>query len=320
MNADSPPLAIRTFRESDRPGVIALWAQTLGHAVEVDRDLDFIQRWSNARLYVGLIGDTIVATAAVGHEGNRGWLHRVATHPDHRRKGYARALIAQGEAWLARLDLPKVNLQIRGHQPGVQAFYESIGYVVEDRTSMGKRLVPVGTGLPVIDITVTHLEMTAAPRVPAPPPPALKLAVLRAEPISVPFYRYLYNTVGETWLWWDRRRMSDATLAAIIGDKAVEVYVLYVNGEPAGFIELDRRDEGAIAIAYFGLMPHFIGRGLGPWFLHWGIDVAWRYKPARLTVSTCTLDHPKALALYQRMGFEPVRQSKRQMVHPGHAP
>ena len=314
------PLAIRSFRESDRAEVIALWAMTLGHAVEADRDLYFIQRWPNARLYVGHVGGTLVATAAVGHEGNRGWLHRVATHPMHRRKGHAKALIAAGEAWLAKLDVPKVNLQIRGHQPDVQTFYERLGYVVEDRTSMGKRLVPVGTPLPMLDVIVTHLEMTAPPRLPAPPPPAVKLAVLRAEACSVAFYRYLYNTVGERWLWWERRRMSDETLAAIIGDKAVEIYVLHAAGEPAGYIELDRRKPGEVAIAYFGLMPHFIGRGLGPWFLRWGIEAAWRTSPAKLTVNTCTLDHPKALALYQRMGFVPVRQGKRQILHPGNAP
>lgn len=314
-----PPLEIRRYREADRDSVTALWDATLGHAVETDRDLTFMARWSNARLFVGEVGGTIVATAAAGHEGNRGWLHRVATDPAHRRKGYARRLIAHAEAWLMSLDVPKANLQIRGRQPDVQAFYESCGYIVEDRTSMGKRLVPVGEPLPMLDVTITHLEMTAPPRGPAPPVPSLKLAVLRADEISVAFYRYLYGTVGGPWLWWERNRMSDEALAAIISDKAVDVFVLYAAGEPAGYVELDHRKAPEAAIAYFGLMPHFIGRSLGPWFLHWGIDAAWRRKPTVLRVNTCTLDHPKALALYQRMGFAPVRQEKKRIMHPGRA-
>ncbi len=311
-----PPFEIRRYRESDREAVKALWDATLGHAVEVDRDLAFIARWDNARLFVGLVAGTIVATAAAGHEGNRGWLHRVATDPARRRKGYARRLIAHAEAWLASLDVPKVNLQIRGRQPDVQAFYERCGYVVEDRTSMGKRLVPVGTPLPLLDVTITHLEMTAAPRAPAPPVPALKLAVLRADECSVAFYRYLYATVGGPWLWWERTREPDDVLAAYLADKAVDVFVLYAAGEPAGYAELDHRKAPDARLAYFGLMPQFIGRRLGPWFLHWAIDAAWRRNPAVLRVNTCTLDHPKALALYQRMGFVPVRQEKKRIVHP----
>src|SRR5215470_8657427 len=149
------PLEIRPYRESDREAVKALWDATLGHALEVDRDLTFMARWSNVRLFVGTVAGAIVATAAAGHEGNRGWLHRVATDPAHRRKGYARQLIAHAEAWLASIDVPKCNLQIRGRQADVQAFYESCGYVVEDRTSMGKRLVPVGAPLPMLDVTIT---------------------------------------------------------------------------------------------------------------------------------------------------------------------
>jgi GNAT superfamily N-acetyltransferase len=312
-----PPLEIRRYREADRDAVKALWEVTLGHVLEVDRDLTFMARWDNARLFVGLVAGTIVATAAAGHEGNRGWLHRVATDPACRRKGYAKRLVAHAEAWLASLDVPKVNLQIRGRQADVQAFYESCGYVVEDRTSMGKRLVPVGAPLPTLDVTITHLEMTAPPRGPAPPAPSLKLAVLRADECSVAFYRYLYATVGGPWLWWERTREPDDVLAAYLADKAVDVFVLYAAGEPAGYAELDHRKAPEARLAYFGLTPHFIGRRLGPWFLHWAIDAAWRRNPAVLRVNTCTLDHPKALALYQRMGFAPVRQEKKRIVHPG---
>jgi NAD(P)-dependent dehydrogenase (short-subunit alcohol dehydrogenase family) len=92
----APPLEIRRYRESDRAAVKALWDATLGHAIETDRDLTFMARWDNARLFVGAVAGAIVATAAAGHEGNRGWLHRVATDPAHRRKGYARQMIQQG--------------------------------------------------------------------------------------------------------------------------------------------------------------------------------------------------------------------------------
>jgi len=134
--------------------------------------------------------------------------------------------------------------------------------------------------------------------------PRPDLTVVRAVKPTVSFYRYLYNMVGEQWQWVDRHKLSDEQLAAIIRDPAVEVYVLYVNGVPAGYAELDRRQFPDIELAYFGIMPEFIGQKLGPYLLRWSIDKAFSYSPRRLWLHTCTLDHPKALATYRRAGFQ----------------
>lgn len=159
-----------------------------------------------------------------------------------------------------------------------------------------------------LEVVITYLEMRAAlPRIPR-PAPKRKLALLRAEAMPVHFYRYLYNTVGERWLWYLRRAMDDATLAAVIHDPRVEIYVLYVGGAPGGFAELDRRQPDEIEIAYLGLMPEFIGQGLGRYLLDWAVDTAWRYAPGRLWVNTCNLDHPRALQTYQQAGFVPYKQ------------
>ena len=82
---------------------------------------------------------------------------------------------------------------------------------------------------------------------------------------------------------------------------------LYVAGEPAGYVEIDRRQAPDVSLNYFGLMPEFTGRGIGWYFVNWAIDSAW--EPAARGVSsvdTCTLDHPRALQIYQRAGFQPL--------------
>ena len=84
----------------------------------------------------------------------------------------------------------------------------------------------------------------------------------------------------------------------------MEVFVLHVRGVPAGYVELDRRIEDEVEIAYFGLVPDFIGRGLGPALLGWALERAWSCGPRRVWLHTCSLDHPKALAVYRRAGFE----------------
>jgi GNAT superfamily N-acetyltransferase len=317
---------IRPYEPRDRDGVTALWQAAFPQTgAAAASDIEVCVRTGHGALFVGSLDGTMVAALIAGFDGNRGWLHRVATRESYRGRGYATRLVAHAEAYLAELGAPKVNLQLLASNAGVQAFYEKRGYVVEPRIAMGKRFtkkpplaLPSGDEVPPgrLRVVITHMEMQARPRLPTPPLPAFKIAVLRADQISVPFYRYLYNTVGAPWLWYERRRLSDEALAATIQHEHVDVYVLYAAGEPAGYVELDRREWPDVELAYFGLVPHFIGRGLGPWFLHWAVDTAWAGSPRRVWVHTCNLDHPKAMALYQRMGFVPFKQETKRIVDP----
>lgn len=155
----------------------------------------------------------------------------------------------------------------------------------------------------IVEVTTTYLEMRTRPTAPlGPPPPGVQ--VVRAVRPSVRFYRYLYDGVGLPWAWYDRRRMAAGELAAILADDAVEVHVLWRDGVPAGYTELDRRAAGQVELAYFGLLPEAIGQKLGPWLLAWSIHEAWR-RPGveRAWVHTCTLDHPSALRTYLAAGF-----------------
>ena len=155
-----------------------------------------------------------------------------------------------------------------------------------------------------IDTVITFLEMKRPPDAAPPETSAEGVTVDLEEAPSVEFYRHLYDTVGAPWLWYERRLLDDEALAVIIGDPAVDIYVLRVEGAVAGYSELDRRAPPDIDIAYFGLVPEFIGRYLGPYLLGWTVARAWARRPARLLVNTCTLDHPKVLALYESFGFK----------------
>ncbi|MFY8106918.1 MAG: GNAT family N-acetyltransferase [Elstera sp.] len=169
-----------------------------------------------------------------------------------------------------------------------------------------------------IDVTITHLEMLAAPKTPALPQPVSQnpLVLMVARNPNLRFYRFLYGSVGDPWLWYERRKMEDAKLSAILNDPAVEVTVAYVGGVPAGYFELDGRKPGEVELAYFGLMPDFIGLKLGPYFLDCAIRKAWARGPKRVWVHTCSLDHPKALSLYQRAGFVPFAQESHRIPNP----
>ena len=160
-----------------------------------------------------------------------------------------------------------------------------------------------------IETVVTYLEMRAPPATPPIPPPRDGLTIVQALQPTASFYRYLYDTVGEPWLWGDRKKLSPDALRAIVQHPDVEVHVLYVHGVPAGYAELDARTEPEIELAYFGLIPEFIGHRLGPYLLSFAIHAAWRRRPRRFWVHTCTLDHPGALAVYRRAGFQPYKEA-----------
>lgn len=153
-------------------------------------------------------------------------------------------------------------------------------------------------------LVTTYLEMTGQPTMVPPPQPAGKFAILRAENPRPEFYRFLYNSVGGEWTWWERNQLSDEALMAAIGHDMVEIYVIYAKGCPCGYVELDRRTGNDIELAYFGVAAGYRGRGIGPYLLRFGIDQAWTYNPSRLWLHTCNFDSPKALPLYQRMGFD----------------
>ena len=124
------------------------------------------------------------------------------------------------------------------------------------------------------------------------------------------FYRYLYRLVGDPYHWVSRRRLSDGELATIVSDPAVYLYVLYVCGAPAGFAEIDFRTQKTAEIKFFGLAPDYLGRGLGRYFLIQTLELAWDLGPKRVKLETCTLDHPAALPLYQKLGFTVFDQRK----------
>lgn len=170
------------------------------------------------------------------------------------------------------------------------------------------------TGADVLFARVTHLEMPAPPAHRVPMPLGPKLAVLRAKEMPPAFYRYLYEQVGKPHHWLLRRNLSDTALVAIIHAQSTEIRVLYVDGSPAGFFELDlSRLPGEAEIAYFGLTPDFQGRGLSRFFLSEAVFSAWAHEPARVVIHTNTLDSPRALQLYQRGGFSPYAWSQEEV-------
>jgi len=131
------------------------------------------------------------------------------------------------------------------------------------------------------------------------------LLPLRHPPLQ--FYRYLIDRIGRKWHWQDYLCLSDAQLAARIHGPQRDMRLLLIEGAPAGFFDLDRRDESTVEIVYLGLMEHVSGRGLGKWLLSEAMVTAFSTGVRRIILKTCSLDHPAALPVYRNAGFEIIQ-------------
>lgn len=165
----------------------------------------------------------------------------------------------------------------------------------------------------LIDYQITWLAMTERPKAPPPPRPAnIETALIGAHRPPADYFLYLYRAVGAAYQWTDWLDRPRAELESFVHNPEVRLYTCMVEGWPGGFFMLDTRESGICDLAYFGLVPQAVGRGLGSWLLGTAIRMGWeRPGVARLTVNTCTLDHPAALGLYQRLGFEPHARERR---------
>ena len=133
---------IRSYRPDDELDVIQLWKKIFPNTPSHNDPLKDIQTKLEVQSDLFLIAETnqqLVGTAMAGFDGHRGWVYYLAVDPAYRRKGIGTALMKKAEKLLAHIGCSKLNLQIRANNSDVQAFYEKLGYGVEDRISMGKR-------------------------------------------------------------------------------------------------------------------------------------------------------------------------------------
>ena len=159
-------------------------------------------------------------------------------------------------------------------------------------------------------VTTTYLEMTSRSQL-RPARAKTAMTLVRAEIPCPELNRFLYSAVGARWWWYTRLPWDYARWLAYLDRPELETWVAYVSGTPAGYFELEGQGEGNVEIAYFGLLPGFVGKGVGGELLTAAITRAWDMGAARVWAHTCDLDHPAALPNYQARGLRMFRTEQR---------
>lgn len=170
----------------------------------------------------------------------------------------------------------------------------------------------------LVDVTTYYLEIPTRADAKLSLSSDPNVQVIEAREPLVAFYRFLYSAVGSEYNWTDRLAWSDEKLLNYLRQPHISLHVLYVNGTPAGYIELNRQpSEPGTEVAYFGLIPHFHGKGYGKFLLSYGIQQAFEGDPERVWVHTCSLDGPFALQNYQARGFRLYKTTVHQQLVTG---
>ena len=162
--------------------------------------------------------------------------------------------------------------------------------------------------MPSVSVVRTYLEMLSPADLRAAREPSDAPTLQRIEDCPVSFFRYLYTEVGRAYHWTDRLAWTDDQVRAHLADPSVTLWLLSSRAAPAGYFELRRHQDRSVEVAYFGLLPEFVGRGWGGHLLTLAVRSAWELEPERVWLHTCTLDHPAALPNYLKRGFRPVRE------------
>jgi len=167
-----------------------------------------------------------------------------------------------------------------------------------------------------IEVTRTYLEM----RDPSELNPALnddpRIRIEQILDCSISLFRHLYVEVGRNYHWVDRLPWTDEQIRAYLDQPEISLWLLTLDDATAGYFELRRCEDGATEIAYFGLLPEFIGRGLGKHLLTCATQQAWADGANRVWLHTCTLDDKAAIPNYLKRGFRAFKTEKYQTNWP----
>ena len=160
------------------------------------------------------------------------------------------------------------------------------------------------------EVTRTYLEMRSRSELLAARSDDPRVRIEEIHDCAPSLYRALYVDVGKNYHWIDRLPWTDEEIAAHLNQPEITLWLITFGGATAGYFELRRCEDGSVEIAYFGLLPEFLGRGLGKHLVTCATEQAWADGANRVWLHTCTLDDPAAMPNYLKRGFLPFKTEK----------
>jgi ribosomal protein S18 acetylase RimI-like enzyme len=142
QQAKTEALTIRAATPEDQNQVVALWSvcNLVASGNDPVGDFQLALGRNGSDILICEDADGVVSTVMVGHDGHRGWIYYLATHPSKRQQGLGRKMVQAAEGWLVERAITKINLMIRETNLEVMRFYEQLGFLSIPIAVMQKRL------------------------------------------------------------------------------------------------------------------------------------------------------------------------------------
>lgn len=183
-----------------------------------------------------------------------------------------------------------------------------------------------GSSIPermLIEVTITYMEMNSPDQLVPGRVPSAPLEMQKLDPASAPLFRSTYGRIASPHDWRSRSDWSDEAWEKLLSRQDVHAWSARMDDEVAGLLELEAQPGGDVEIGIFGLVPEFLGKGLGGHFLTLATRLAWDLTApdgtatTRVWLHTSSWDHPHAKRNYERRGFRPFRTEQRERQIPG---
>jgi ribosomal protein S18 acetylase RimI-like enzyme len=135
MQQDSPKVSIRKCRAEDVPAILQFWqeAEATPSVTDTAQALTRAIAANSARALVAEMDARLVGTIIGTFDGWRGNIYRMAVHPDYRRRGIGRALVAEIDQWLIEQGATRVTALVEKDHDWATRFWIAVGYGVDHR-------------------------------------------------------------------------------------------------------------------------------------------------------------------------------------------
>ncbi len=126
--------SVRILGLNDYDAVFELWRRAGLHSLK-PRGRDSRQAWrrqlaTGVQTILGLEREgTLLGVVIATHDSRKGWINRLAIHPDHRRRGYGARLIAAAEQVLRRQGIDVIAALVESDNAASLALFQEAGYV-----------------------------------------------------------------------------------------------------------------------------------------------------------------------------------------------
>ena len=148
-------------------------------------------------------------------------------------------------------------------------------------------------------ITVNYLEIFSKENVNPKSVVRNDLKISKVKEPDPEFARWFYRSVGKEWYWVDQYYWSLDEWEEWLLGSCISMWTMELSNNLAGFYMLSHQGDANVEVAYFGLLPSYVGKGFGSHLLTNALNKGFSMGASRVWLHTCSLDHPYALANYK---------------------